>query len=493
MNSTTDQLRAWDEAAYQQLDEVSFDGSVLHVRFANDDLVSVDPARLVTSSTASDADWTAVRIAGAELMVPVPGDEIAVSGFDIRALTDGQFARHLAQLAEEQGRLVGQRIRTLRESRGLSSAELSRRAGISAQSLSRIELGRHDVVYSTLQRILAAMNYSLADLAATPEPELDLRTIVRRLKQVGLPSALIERLTHAARPALIAERLQQIFGWSAADLASDSVLALRSAPGLAAQFKADVRQRPAEGAYVLYAYYIGLLAAQAARPAQVNLPRTADEIRREVVARSGAVTFETLLSFAWDSGVIVVPLADPGQFHGACWMFDGRPIVVLKQTTNSDARYAFDLAHELGHLALHFDARTTAVVETGELHRSRDAGEREASVFAGEVLLGDPEALAQSVVARANRHGPRLKQATIDVARDARVSVGALANYLAFRLTDDIPSWWGVANNLQEPTSAPPFAVAREALLRNVDLGRLDADDRLLVEEALADTEEHGG
>jgi transcriptional regulator with XRE-family HTH domain/Zn-dependent peptidase ImmA (M78 family) len=463
MTSTVDRLPAWDESAYQQLEEVSYDGSQLHVRFANDDVVVLSPDRLLPGDSAAEAQWADARASGADLVVRVRGDDVAVSGFDIRALTDGDFARHLAQLAEEQARLVGQRIRILREARSLSSAELARRAGISAQSLSRIELGRHDVVYTTLQRILAAMNYTLADLAATPEPDLDLRQIVRRLKQVGLPAGLIERLTSAARPAQIADRLQQIFGWSAADLASVSPLPLRAAAGLSAQFKADIRQRPAEGAYVLYAHYIATLARRAlSDTVNVTLPASAQEIRKGVIERAGHVTFSSLLDFAWDCGVAVVPLADPGQFHGAAWLLNRRPVVVLKQTTDSDARYAFDLAHELGHILLHFRNGTSAIIEGVEIARSDDAQEQEASLFAGEVLLGDAEALAQRAVRRAQSQGPRLKRAALEIASETGVSVGALANYLAFRLSDEIPSWWGVANNLQERPLTSPFVVARE-------------------------------
>jgi len=81
-------------------------------------------------------------------------------------LTDGEYAAYLAAAADEQARQVGLRIRALRTSRGLSSKELAERAGIAPQSLSRIEHGRHDVVLTTLQRILAAMGYALKDLVA---------------------------------------------------------------------------------------------------------------------------------------------------------------------------------------------------------------------------------------------------------------------------------------------------------------------------------------
>lgn len=59
----------------------------------------------------------------------------------------------------------GTRIRTLRQRRGLMSKDLAERAGITPQSLSRIENGKHDVVFKTLQKLLSAMGYELKDLS----------------------------------------------------------------------------------------------------------------------------------------------------------------------------------------------------------------------------------------------------------------------------------------------------------------------------------------
>ncbi|MGH2388657.1 MAG: helix-turn-helix domain-containing protein, partial [Chloroflexota bacterium] len=52
---------------------------------------------------------------------------------------------------------------------GLTGKELADRAGITPQSLSRIEHGRHDIVFTTLKRLLAPMGYGLADLVTDEE------------------------------------------------------------------------------------------------------------------------------------------------------------------------------------------------------------------------------------------------------------------------------------------------------------------------------------
>ncbi len=117
-------------------------------------------------STTRGVDWAQLTFTPSDITVPTLDGLVEISWSAIRALTDRDYAAHLAAAAQEQARLVGLRIKALREQRGLTSKELASRAGISPQSLSRIENGHHDVVYTTLQRILAAMGASLKDLVA---------------------------------------------------------------------------------------------------------------------------------------------------------------------------------------------------------------------------------------------------------------------------------------------------------------------------------------
>ena len=83
----------------------------------------------------------------------------------------------------------------------------------------------------------------------------------------------------------------------------------------------------------------------------------------------------------------VLPLRDPGAFHGACWRVDGRNIIVLKQRTPSRARWLTDLLHELRHAGEEPDKDERAVIEAEETPRKRqDAPEEQvATQFAGDV------------------------------------------------------------------------------------------------------------
>jgi len=466
--------------------DVAYEGGQLHVTFADGDTVSVDPARLAPRA-AESIDWSAARIDGPEIQAPTAGRMYAVSWLDVRALTDEAFAAYLARVADEESRQVGRKLRHLRESRGLTSAALAARAQITPQSLSRIELGRHDVVYSTLQRLLAAMNYTLRDLNEAPAETIAVDQVVSRLKKTGLPKEVIRRLAPAnARTSLVLDRLHRIFGWSTADLAGSETLPIRASVAEAAAFKATSAQQPALGPYVLYAHYLAALADQAmARARTFKLPADAQDIRRQILAEHDVVDFPVLLEWAWSRGVVVLPLFDPGQFHGACWLFDGRPVIVLKQVTEFDARMAFDLAHEIGHVVLHLSSKVPAVIEREEISLDTDdeAIEDEASEFAGALVLGDPERLAAAVVTRASGKAERLQNAVRALAPKEHVSIGALANYLAWRLEGEV-DWWGAAANLQT-RSQQPARLAVEALLAHLDVDRLAADDRALLLDAL--------
>lgn len=482
---------AWERPDYQRLESVAFDGARLRVRFANGDEIAVEPAQVVRPERAATADWAAATIDGPEIAVPTNDGSIGISWLDLRARTDSAFSTHLAQVADEEAQQVGQRIRHLRESRDLSSAELARRARITPQSLSRIELGRHDVVFSTLQRLLAAMNYTLGDLAEAPAAPIDAKAVARRLRHVGLPAALIKRLApESERPSRILDRLQRIFGWSGADLSSSEALPIRASVALAAHFKTTIRQYPELGPYVLYAHYLAGLVHQAVPERQRSeLPRDANAIRAEILETAQVVDFEALLRWAWEYEVAVLPLFDPGQFHGACWLFDGRPVIVLKQLTDFEARLAHDLGHEIGHVTRHLSPEQPAVIESEEISFDADeeeSQEDEAADFAGALLLGDAEALAQEVVRRARGNAPFLQRAVKEVAQQAGVSVGALANYLAWRLEGEV-DWWGAAANLQRQ-SKRPAQLATELLLERLDLDRLADDDRALLLAALEET-----
>ncbi|MCW3101513.1 MAG: hypothetical protein JWL77_7131, partial [Chthonomonadaceae bacterium] len=462
----------------------------LIVVFENGDEVKIDVRSLAEFTTAPG--WDHLTVAPHALTLEVSDQHVDVSWVDIRALSDARFAAYLVDRAGEQARQVGRRLRLLRARRRLSSKELAERAGISPQSLSRIERGRHDVVFATLQRLLAAMSFELADLAQVANVDVEVAPdrIVAALRASGLDRATVRRILHGATDSesMIA-RVRAIFNWSPTDLAGPSAPPLLGGLALAGRLKDRARNHRAAATYVMYAHKVALLADQAAdRPPYDPPPSDPDQLAATVRARYGDLRFASLARYAWDQGIVVVPMFDASQFHGACWLVGDRPAIVLKQRLDYDSRWAFDLGHEICHVVRHLGEAESAIVEFDEIGVADDAQEREASEFAGEILLGDPESLVQQVVRRAGGTGEALKGALPPVARQAGVDVGVLANYLAYRLQEEQSfdfNWWPVAARLQQGDREAP-SVARDLLLDRLRWERLADDDAAILRAALA-------
>ena len=75
--------------------------------------------------------------------------------------------RRKAKAAEERATTLGERIRTVREARGLSQVSLADAAGISQGYLSQLEQDEREPSLSIAARIARALNLSLDDIAAT--------------------------------------------------------------------------------------------------------------------------------------------------------------------------------------------------------------------------------------------------------------------------------------------------------------------------------------
>jgi predicted KAP-like P-loop ATPase/DNA-binding Xre family transcriptional regulator len=159
--------RRWNDERYYRIASAAVDGKKLLIRFDDGTSFEVDTQRILPPETA--ARWAEMTFTPYEIVVPIAGDSQEISGSSLRALTDREYGIHLDSVAEEQARHVGRRIKQLRLDRGISGKDLADRAGLSPQSLSRIEHGHHDVVFTTLQRILAAMGASVKDLVVADD------------------------------------------------------------------------------------------------------------------------------------------------------------------------------------------------------------------------------------------------------------------------------------------------------------------------------------
>lgn len=166
----------WEGAAYHgysRIIGVTYDRAddLLTVSFLNGDMATLHGAALRDPSVSARWEQATIVEDGASLRVPTApgqgdlgGDVTDIPGFSIRLLTDAAFALDIARKEEEGARRVGVRLRQLRRGRNLTAKDVAARAGLAQQTITRIELGQHDVTYTVLKRILAVLGYTLADL-----------------------------------------------------------------------------------------------------------------------------------------------------------------------------------------------------------------------------------------------------------------------------------------------------------------------------------------
>lgn len=391
---------------------------------------------------------------------------------------------------------------------GLSQKALAERLGIKEQQIQRYEAERYGPAsYQRLREIADALGVRIKNDILLPVAPHSFGGLVSKLRQVGLdrdfllsrllPSADAARASgevageddDAALSARTGAILERVFGWTRDNVFGAQALVAPRFAAAEARFKMPAnRARPATSLYAAYANYLAVVALKGARSLPTaSIPVDPTEMHRRIKEAYGMVDLRSALHTAWDLGVVVLPLRDRGTFHGACWRYEGRNAVVLKQNSKHEARWLFDLLHELFHAGQRPEADSLEVIETDETSNERRNSDEEiaASQFAGEVMLdGKAEALAQACVQAARGSIERLKSVVPTIAAKNGISVGGLANYLAFRLSWQGLNWWGTAANLQTD-DGDPWTIARDVFVERFPYDIDNELDRQLLDRAL--------
>lgn len=392
---------------------------------------------------------------------------------------------------------------------GLNQRELAERLNLKEQQIQRYEATEYySASFARLLEIAQALNLLEKGLKIT-KPESSFDSILSRLKKTGLDSDFI--INRLASPCIrsfletqkprasecetvamqISGKLSRIFGWAPETILGKSPLQVDLSIAGAASYKIPLG---AEGnrlnAYIVYAHYLALLVLSASsRLGQSKIPSNPNEFREILQNRFGPINLRNTLEYVWSLGVPVLPLNDPGAFHGACWRIEGRNIIVLKQRTCSQARWLFDLLHETWHIAQNQDLNQFSLIESDPNSKERleSDDEEAASQFAGDVMLGGrAEELAKICVQKAQGNIRFLKSAVPYVAKQEGVSTDALANYMAFRLSLQGENWWGTAEKLQA-RDLDPLLIARDMFMKYISLESISSIDRNLLISALTD------
>ena len=374
---------------------------------------------------------------------------------------------------------------------GMTQRELADRLSLKEQQIQRYEMqGYQGASFSRIADIADAVGVEVPGelrLAGVDSPE----AILKRASLAGIdPDFVRRRIAPTGGARAVAERIGYVYDWEPRDLFSAVPLELPVAAGAMARFKMPRgRNERSVAAYTAYAHRLAQVCAAAmpVLPPEPIPEKAAPMI--EIIGRRGDVEFTTVLETAWDLGIIVLPLGDSGQFHGAHWRINGTNVVVLKQGERSAAKWLVDLLHEMFHAARHPEQRNNAIVEEPETseHRRGDPEERQATWFASLVATRErAEQLFLRVHGDSGGDLRRFKSAVARVATSTGVDVGVLANYVAYRLSLQEESWWSTAANLQD-RSSDPLALARDTFFRRFNFSNLDETGLELLQLALND------
>ena len=411
---------------------------------------------------------------------------ISISSFD--ELADGLIRARIASRLTQKG--------------------LAERLGLKEQQIQRYESERYgSASYQRLREVADALGVRIRNDILLPVVPGSFSGLLNKLSQVDLDrDFLLDRLlpsVDAARAsgdvpgqddaaALAAKTgaiLERVFGWTHDNIFGAQALHAPRFAAAEARFKMPAgRVKAATSVYAAYANYLAVVALKGARSLPKDkIPTDAGKMHRCILERRGVVDLKSALHTAWDLGVVVLPLRDPGRFHGSCWRYEGRNAIVLKQASPHETRWLFDLMHELFHAGSRPEAEMFEIIEAGETSTERRNSEEEiaASQFAGEVVLnGKADMLAEACVRAARNSVERLKGVVPMVAAENNVSIGALANYLAFRLSWQEVNWWGAAANLQSD-DGDPFTIARDVFVERFPYDINNQLDRQLLDRAL--------
>jgi transcriptional regulator with XRE-family HTH domain/Zn-dependent peptidase ImmA (M78 family) len=396
-----------------------------------------------------------------------------------------------------------------RIAKGLSQKDLAEKLGLKEQQIQRYEATNYSTAsFDRIKEVITALGIKINKEIFITDVSFSKAMLFKNLKSIGIDSSLI---LNKVLPFNLAEKIENIQEYVEVEatnmlLEAAALIAkvfnlepksLFQLEGLKvnvdavhrARFKKTIStQRTKISAYTIYAHTLALLVLEASKDIKPKSIPTPKEFRKRVVKKYSVFDLRSLLNFTWDLGIPVLPLKDPGSFHGACWRVDGRNVIVLKQKTMSEAKLIYDASHEIGHAAQHPEELTFEVIEA-----DNEAGntieqqeEKDANYFAGELTLGESaDDLAVEAILMAKQDLVKLKSSVKKIAERENIDQGLLANYIAFRLqAEQKVNWWGTANNLQNVISNP-FDIAKEVLFERINFNYLNEYDKNLIVRAL--------
>ncbi len=396
-----------------------------------------------------------------------------------------------------------------RIAKGFTQKDLADLVGTKEQVIQRYEANDYESTsFHRMNEIAQILGITISNQAILVRPEATTDRLFQQLENIGLSRSFIESkvlppqivgaINTGDAPAnysnaMVATRaalpIQRVFGFSPSEVFAASPLTPRQDALGAARLKAPKNASERQlASYAIYARYIAdIILRASSHLVQLHPSEDPATLRREIIEQFGELSFESVLRFSWSLGIPVIPLRDRGTFHGALWRFNGRNAIVLKRRTDSPSRWMMNLLHELRHASQEPDQADLGIVDENETLQDWKDSEAEAQAqwFAIDITLdGRAEEFVKECVTLASGRTERLKSAVTTVSQRHSIDIGALADYMAYRLQLRGTNWWGTADNLQ-PHSLDPWFMTRGMLWDNLDLNQLDQFDTSLLSRAL--------
>lgn len=227
--------------------------------------------------------------------------------------------------------------------------------------------------------------------------------------------------------------------------------------------------------YTSFASRIARIISTTINPSNIELPTDSIQFKTNVIEKYKEFNLVSCVNYLWDLGIPVIPLKASGGFHGAFWRFNGINVIILKQKSNSNAKWLFDVLHEYWHATQDPLLSERDVVDITEtlLHLNEDQEEIDANNFANGVIFdGRAAELLASCYGLTGKKISHLKNNVIRVAAFNKIDVSSLANLVAYDMSTKNKTWWGAAQNLQATDN--PFSIVLEILSERLKIEEID-------------------
>lgn len=212
-------------------------------------------------------------------------------------------------------------------------------------------------------------------------------------------------------------------------------------------------------------------------PLGVEIP-SASVLRNALLSKSKWIGLQELLSYCYSIGIPVIYLekfpAKSKKMDGLAFDCDGRPTIVL--TRRKKYGYLlFDLAHELGHIALKHLQPGGFIVDNsiGADANDEDDDERAANQFAIELLTGERDRKIRA--ANGNLTGDRLAKAALVYGEKHHIDPTHVAMNYGYTMQH-----WGVATSAANKIcdgQDEDKVLLKTVMMRNLDDTAMKEDD----------------